>query len=144
MFLLLIIEIKLRISTIKLFVYLKLNTTVTGSQNKFIIEKCSHWQEQLVFYRKKLNKLRTALYLFAHGKTDNTVLTTIEHFYNQFHIQIINMHDLKYEIRGHLQEAEKYFNIGHRIPHHYKKDKVDLQLAAVDKLEQEFQHFIQT
>lgn len=98
---------------------------VTASQNESIIEVCRHWQEQLALYREKLDKLKTALYLFAPGKTDNTVLTKIEHFYNQFHIQIINIDDLKHEIRNNLHEAEKYPNIGHRIPHHYTKEKVD-------------------
>ena len=69
---------------------------VTASQNEFIIEVCTQWLEQLTFYREKLNKLKAALYLFAPAKTHSTVLTKIEHFYNQFHIQIINIHDLKY------------------------------------------------
>ena len=116
---------------------------ITASQNKSIIDDCRHWQEQLALYREKINKLKTALYLFAPGKTDNTVLTEIEHFHNQFHIQLINIHDLKHEIRNHLHDPEKYPNIGNRIPHHYIKEKVDLHLAALDKLEQEFQHFIQ-
>ncbi len=116
---------------------------ITDSQNKSIIEECGYWQQQLALYREKINKLKTALYLFAPGKTDNSVITEIEHFHNQFHIQLINIHDLKHEIRNHLHEAEKYPNIGHRIPHHYKKEKVYLQLAAIGKLEQEFQHFIQ-
>ncbi len=117
---------------------------ITESQNKSIIEECRHWQEQLALYREKINKLKTTLYLFAPGKTDTAVLTDIEHFHNQFHIQLINIHDLKHEIRNHLHEAEKYPNIGHRIPHHYIKEKVNLQLAALDKLEHEFQHFIQS
>ncbi len=117
---------------------------ITESQNRSIIEECRHWQEQFALYREKMNKLKTALYLFAPRKTENTVLAEIEHFHNQFHIQLINIHDLKHEIRNHLHEAEKYPNIGHRIPHHYIKEKVDLQLASLDKLEQEFQHFIQT
>ena len=117
---------------------------VTASHNGSIIEVCRHWQEQLALFREKFNKLKTALYLFAPDKTDNTVLTNIEHFHNQFHIQLINIHDLKHEIWNHLQEAEKYPNIGHRIPHHYIKEKVDLQLAALDTLEKEFKHFIQT
>lgn len=116
---------------------------ITDSQNKSIIEECRNWQQQLALYREKINKFKTALYLFAPGKTDNAVLTEIEHFHNQFHIQLINIHDLKHEIRNHLHEAEKYPNIGHRIPHHYIKEKVYLQFAALDKLEQEFQHFIQ-
>ena len=116
---------------------------VTASQNKTIVEECNHWQQQLALYREKVNNLKKALYLFAPGKTDNTILTEIEHFHNQFHIQLINIHDLKHEIRNHLHETEKYPNIGHRIPHHYVKEKVDLQLAALDKLEQEFQHSLQ-
>ena len=84
------------------------------------------------------------MYLFAPGKTHKTELSDIEHFHNQFHIQLINIHDLKHEIRNHLHEAEKYPDIGHRILHHYLKEKVHLQLDTLERLEQEFQHFIKS
>ena len=115
---------------------------ITDSQNKSIIEECRNWQQQLALYREKINKLKTALYLFAPGKTDNAVLTEIEHFHNQFHIQLINIHDLKHEIRHHVHEAERHPNFGHRIPHHYIKDKLDMLISDLDNLERDFHQFI--
>ena len=66
----------------------------------------------------------------------------IEHFHNQFHIQLINLHDLKHEIKHHIFEAEKHPNFGHRIPHHYLKDKLDILFNFLEKLETDFHHFM--
>ena len=96
----------------------------------------------MVNYRKKLNELKTELYYFAPGKTDYDVLLGIEHYHNQFHIQLINIHDLKHEIKYHVNDAERHPNFGHRIPHHYIKDKVDMLFADLDKLEIDFHQFI--
>ena len=38
----------------------------------------------------QLNKMKDELYQFAPGKTDHDVQMGIEHFHNQFHIQLIN------------------------------------------------------
>lgn len=116
---------------------------VTETQNKEIIEECNAWYGILASYSEKLNKLKRELYFFAPGKTDHDVLLGVEHFHNQFHIQLINIHDLKHEIKYHVREAERYPRIGHRIPHHYIKDKLDLLVSDLDKLEAEFNQFIQ-
>ncbi len=117
---------------------------VTEAQHRSLIDECNKWYDQLAAYRQKINNLKNELYYFAPGKTDHEVLLGIEHFHNQFHIQLINIHDLKHEIRHHVQEAERHPNFGHRIPHHYIKDKLDLLLADLDKLEKEFHTFIQS
>ena len=116
---------------------------VTEAQHQSLIAECKDWHDILVSYRKKLNELKTELYYFAPGKTDHDVLLGIEHYHNQFHIQLINIHDLKHEIKYHVNEAERHPNFGHRIPHHYIKDKVDMLLADLDKLETDFHQFIQ-
>lgn len=115
---------------------------VTETQHVALIDECKTWYKVLASYREKLNDLKTELYFFAPGKTAFETLTGIEHFHNQFHIQLINIHDLKHEIRHHLIEAERHPNFGHRIPHHYLKDKLDLLLADLGKLEEEFHQFI--
>jgi hypothetical protein len=115
---------------------------VTEAQHRTLIDECSQWVKILVSYREKINKLKTELYFFAPGKTDHDVLIGIEHFHNQFHIQLINIHDLKHEIRHHISEAERHPNFGHRIPHHYIKDKLDFLVNDLDKLEVEFHTFI--
>ena len=115
---------------------------LTETQYKTMLEECQAWHSVLVTYREKINHLKTELYYFAPGKTDHDVLTGIEHFHNQFHIQLINIHDLKHEIRQHIKEAERHPTFGNRIPHHYIKDKLDIQVADLDGLEQEFHQFI--
>jgi hypothetical protein len=115
---------------------------VTEEQNRTLIDECKKWYDVLAAYREKINNLKTELYFFAPGKTDHDVLLGIEHFHNQFHIQLINIHDLKHEVRFHVNEAERYPAIGHRIPHHYIKDKLDILIADLDKLEVEFHQFI--
>jgi hypothetical protein len=114
---------------------------ITAAQQKPLIEECSQWLDTLVSNREKINKLKNELYYFAPGKTDTDELIGIEHFHSQFHIQLINIHDLKHEIRLHIKEAERYPNIGRRIPHHIIKDKLDLLLSVLDKLEKEFHQF---
>ena len=115
---------------------------LTEAQNKTIVEECKQWYDVLASYREKLNTLKTELYFFAPGKTDHDILEGIEHFHNQFHIQLINIHDLKHEIRHHIHEAERFPAIGHRIPHHFLKDKLDLLVTDLEKLEQDFHQFI--
>ena len=115
---------------------------VTEAQHKALIAECNQWYEILASYREKLSKLKNELYFFAPGKTDHGVLMVIEHYHNQFHIQLINVHDLKHEIRYHVREAEHHPNFCHRIPHHYIKEKLDFLLADLDKLESDFHNFI--
>ncbi len=115
---------------------------VTEAQHRAIIEDCNKWYDILAAYREKLNHLKTELYFFAPGKTEQSQLMEIEHFHNQFHIQLINIHDLKHEIRHHVIEAERHPNFGHRIPHHYIKEKLDMLLTDLDKLENDFHNFI--
>lgn len=114
----------------------------TEEQHKAIIAECNNWYDILAHYRDKLNELKSELYYFAPNKTEHDVLVGIEHFHNQFHIQLINIHDLKHEIRHHVIEAERHPNFGHRIPHHRIKEKLDFLLSDLDKLEQEFHTFI--
>lgn len=116
---------------------------ITETQYKSLIDECKTWMGILSGYREKMNHLKSELYLFAPGKTEHEVLEGIEHFHNQFHIQLINIHDLKHEIRHHLHEAERHPNFGHRIPHHYIKDKYDMLITDLDKLDQDFHQFVQ-
>lgn len=115
---------------------------VTEAQHNALIEECRQWYKELVSYRTKVTDLKNELYMNAPGKTDKSFLEGIEHFHNQFHIQLINIHDLKHEIKHHVQEAERHANFGHRIPHHYIKEKLVLLLTDLDKLEKEFNAFL--
>ena len=115
---------------------------VTETQQQSIVDECHQWHDELVSYRQKIHGLKNELYYFAPGKKDYDVSIGIEHFHNQFHVQLINIHDLKHEIKHHLAEANRHPTFGHRIPHHYIKEKVDMLENDLDKLEDEFHTFI--
>lgn len=114
----------------------------TETQHRSLMEECHQWLSGLSSYREKINHLKTELYYFAPGKSEPDVLLGIEHFHNQFHIQLINIHDLKHEIRFHINEAERHPTFGHRIPHHYIKEKLDMLLSDLDKLGDAFHAFV--
>ena len=114
----------------------------TEALHQSIVGECHQWHDELVSYREKIHQLQNELYYFAPGKTDHDVAMGIEHFHNQFHVHLINIHDLKHEIKHHLAEAERHPTFGHRIPHHRIKEKLDMLLTDLDKLENEFHTFI--
>lgn len=114
----------------------------TETQQRTLVDECHKWHSELVAYREKINRLKSELYYFAPGKTEHDVLLGIEHFHNQFHIQLINIHDLKHEIKHHLSEAERHPTFGHRIPHHHMKEKLETLETDINKLEEEFHSFI--
>ncbi|MCG9900778.1 MAG: hypothetical protein MUF12_00365 [Sediminibacterium sp.] len=116
---------------------------VTEAQHQAILQECQDWYKTLVQYKEKIQHLKNELYLFAPGITDHDTLVEVEHYHNQFHIQLINLHDVKHEIRHHVVEAERHPNFGHRIPHHQIKEKLDFLLKDLDQLENNFHNFIQ-
>lgn len=110
--------------------------------HKALLEECVLWHDQLETCRDRINQMKGELYQFAPGKTDHDVAMGIEHFHNQFHIQLINVHDLKHEIKYHQNEANHHPELGPRVEHHRIKDKLDLQLQDCKKLDEEFHSFI--
>lgn len=114
----------------------------TETQHRSLLDECKQWYNTLAAYREKINGFKNELYYFAPGKSDHDVLMGIEHFHNQFHIQLINVHDLKHEIKHHANEAERHPTFGHRIPHHYIGEKLEKLLSDLDNLGNEFHAFI--
>lgn len=115
---------------------------VTEAQHQSLVGECKQWYDELVSYRQKINDLKNELYYFAPGKTEQETRLGIDHFHNQFHIQLINIHDLKHEIKHHVKEANYHPNFGHRIPHHFIKEKVDMLVSDLNKLEEDFHNFV--
>src|SRR5689334_14049233 len=92
---------------------------VTTTDHQALLAECQQWREGLRQQREQLNQLRNRLYSAAAGKTDKDYLQEVEHYHNQFHIQAINIHDLKHSIKHHISDAQHHPNFGHRIPHHH-------------------------
>jgi hypothetical protein len=63
--------------------------------------ECNAWREQLRQYREEFHKDEVQLRQVASQPLSKTQLQDVEHLHNQFHIQLINIHDLKQAIKIH-------------------------------------------
>jgi hypothetical protein len=115
---------------------------VTAADHQALLADCKQWLENLRQHRELINHLRNELYTAAAGKTEKDFLKEVEHYHNQFHIQQINIHDLKHEIKHHIHQADLHPNFGHRIPHHNIEEKYNIVITNIDKLGEDFHLFI--
>lgn len=115
---------------------------VTVAEHQALLAECDQWRNQLRQAKENINHLRSELYTAAAGKTDHDYLKEVEHYHNQFHIQLINVHDVKHAIKHHVAEAEHHPNFGHKIPHHNLELQVKQLLADIDQLTKDFHRFI--
>src|SRR4026208_1179497 len=65
--------------------------------------ECTLWIDTLRSFRNKFTTYRNQLQEHSGNQTQQEVLVEVEHFYNQIHIQLINIHDLKQGIKRHMQ-----------------------------------------
>ena len=63
--------------------------------------ECGTWRETLRLYRDELTQHKTRLQQAAGQPLSKVQLQEVEHLHNQFHIQLINIHDLKQAIKLH-------------------------------------------
>lgn len=69
-------------------------------------KECNAWRETLRSYRDEFGQLKNRLQDLAGRQTNRDVLLEIEHLDNQFHIQLINIHDLKQAIKHHHRRID--------------------------------------
>lgn len=63
--------------------------------------ECNVWREKLRNYREEFNSDEAKLRQVAGQPLSKEQLLQVEHLHNQFHIQLINVHDLKQSIKAH-------------------------------------------
>lgn len=63
--------------------------------------ECNQWRERLHSYRDEFNQLKGKLQQAVNKSLSKEQLTDLEHFQNQLHIQLINIHDLKQAVKAH-------------------------------------------
>jgi len=63
--------------------------------------ECNAWREQLRKFREEFIQDENKLRLVAGQPLSKEQLQDVEHLHNQFHIQLINIHDLKQSIKNH-------------------------------------------
>ncbi len=63
--------------------------------------ECNVWREKLRNYRDEFTNDEAKLRQVAGLSLSKEQLQDVEHLHNQFHIQLINIHDLKQTIKAH-------------------------------------------
>ncbi len=66
-----------------------------------LTRECNGWREQLRNYREEFTQDESRLRQVASQPLSKEDLQDVEHLHNQFHIQLINIHDLKQSIKAH-------------------------------------------
>jgi hypothetical protein len=68
--------------------------------------ECNTWRETLRKYRDEFTQDNIKLQHAAKPSLSKEQLQEVEHLHNQFHIQLINIHDLKHSIKVHHRLVE--------------------------------------
>jgi len=68
--------------------------------------ECKDWLQILRNYRDEFQTSKKALQETCRKSLSKSQLLDVEHFDNQFHIQLINIHDLKHSIKTHEKRIE--------------------------------------
>ena len=68
--------------------------------------ECNNWREQLRLLREEFTTDETRLRQAASKTLSREQLQEVEHLHNQFHIQLINVHDLKQSIKAHDRRVQ--------------------------------------
>lgn len=66
--------------------------------------ECTLWIDTLRSFRNKFQNYKNMLIELAADQTQKETLLEVEHFDNQFHIQLINIHDLKQAVKRHVNK----------------------------------------
>ena len=68
--------------------------------------ECNTRRDSLRSCRDDLNQLKKQLQQTAAQNLSKDQLHDVEHYHNQFHIQLINVHDLKQAIKAHDRRVQ--------------------------------------
>src|SRR5581483_10980344 len=105
------------------------------------------WSETLRSHKDELGQLKNRLQELAGHQTNRDVLLEIEHLENQFHIQLINIHDLKQAIKNHdrrinseMADAGQVSDETTTDHEHLYNDYQQLE-ETLHEVKQEFTHF---
>jgi superoxide dismutase len=112
------------------------------TQHQQLLDEAKKWKDHLRTYVDHINELKSKFYKWAAGKSDRDVLIQIERYHNQFHIQQINLHDLKHSIRLHMQEFKLNPDADHAGKHQQLEDEYHFLINDLENLQTDFAAFI--
>jgi hypothetical protein len=97
--------------------------------------ECNSWREQLRKYREEFSNDKAKLQDVASRSLSKDQLQDVEHLHNQFHIQLINVHDLKHAIKAHEQKMSYEMNVNNGKLSHETMAEHDALLDQYQSLE---------
>lgn len=110
--------------------------------------ECNAWRDTLRSRRNEFMQLKGRLQDVAGNQTHKDVLLEIEHLHNQFHIQLINIHDLKQSIKAHerkisMEKASPEGQVSDETLAEHENLYDDYQSLehTLQELQEEFEHF---
>ena len=115
---------------------------LTETQHHELLDEAKKQIDSLKTYVDNINELKNKFYKWAAGKSDYDVLVQIEQYHNQFHIQLINLHDLKHSIRLHMQELKLNPDGNHAGKNQQLEEQYDFLINELDHLKADFTAFI--
>ena len=65
--------------------------------------ECTDWRDALRKFRDEFTQHKLKLQNATNPSLSKDQLQEVEHLHNQFHIQLINIHDLKHSIKAHCR-----------------------------------------
>jgi seryl-tRNA synthetase len=110
-------------------------------------KECNAWREALRSYRDQFGQLKQILLKLAGRQTLKEDLLQVEHLDNQLHIQLINIHDLKQNIKAHDKKLQAQLANGGKITdesladHENLYDDYQSLEHKLQDLKQEFDYF---
>jgi len=111
--------------------------------------ECNAWREKLRSYREEISNDEAKLRQIAGQQLSKERLLDVEHLHNQFHIQLINIHDLKQSIKAHDRKMnfEKMAFNGNVNEDSYSRheslsDEYNSLMNTLSGLREEFNQFL--
>jgi hypothetical protein len=121
---------------------------VTATEVGQLSGECSLWRDTLRSFRNRFCNHQVQLLQIAPNQTNRDVLLEIEHLHNQFHIQLINIHDLKQAIKKHMAKIGlERSNRGHvtddtQARHEFLYDEYQRLDTTLHIISREFDRFV--
>jgi hypothetical protein len=107
------------------------------------------WRTQMRQYREEFTILKKQLRQIALKATRYDQLQDVEHYENQFHIQLINIHDLKHSIKIHdyktmVAKVENNGRVNHTTlaEHEHLHSEYQRLRYLLEELKERFTKFI--
>lgn len=107
-------------------------------------QDCNVWRDQLHSFRDEFKLMQNELQQAVNHPLSKKQQEALEHYQNQLHIQLINIHDLKQAVKSHdaiMQKQEALVN--QYLSQHHSLQNDYLQLSSdLSELRQELHVFV--